>query len=42
MADDNNCYDLHESVFNGDIKRVSSLLRTCDVAKKDKHGMYIQ
>lgn len=38
MADDNNSYELHESVFNGDIRRVSALIRTYDVAKKDKHG----
>ncbi|KAK4316799.1 hypothetical protein Pmani_012057 [Petrolisthes manimaculis] len=38
MADDNNSYELHESVFNGDTRRVSALIRTYDVAKKDKHG----
>ena len=32
---------LHESVFNGDIKQVSKLLRTYDATKKDKHGMFI-
>lgn len=39
MADDNNSYELHESVFNGDTRRVSALIRTYDVSKKDKHGM---
>lgn len=38
MADEKNSYELHESVFNGDIRRVSALIRTYDVAKKDKHG----
>ncbi|XP_027231114.1 ankyrin repeat domain-containing protein 13C [Penaeus vannamei] len=38
MADEKNSYELHQSVFNGDIRRVSALIRTYDVAKKDKHG----
>lgn len=45
MADDknsselqNNDEKLHECVFNGDIRRVSALVRSCDVSKKDKHG----
>nr|CAD7572179.1 unnamed protein product [Timema californicum] len=29
---------LHECVFSGDVRKLSSLLRTNDVAKKDKHG----
>ena len=31
-------YELHECVFNGDTKKLSSLLRTHDVTQKDKHG----
>nr|XP_037288194.1 ankyrin repeat domain-containing protein 13C-like [Rhipicephalus microplus] len=31
-------YPLHEKVFVGDVRRVSALLRTHDVAKKDVHG----
>ncbi|XP_066298013.1 ankyrin repeat domain-containing protein 13C-like isoform X1 [Branchiostoma lanceolatum] len=31
-------YPLHYSVFQGDIKRVSALLRTCDVTEQDVHG----
>ncbi|XP_076063246.1 ankyrin repeat domain-containing protein 13C isoform X2 [Oratosquilla oratoria] len=38
MADDENSFELHESVFRGDIRRVSQLIRNHDVAKKDKHG----
>uniref|UniRef100_X1YYW8 Ankyrin repeat domain-containing protein n=1 Tax=Capitella teleta TaxID=283909 RepID=X1YYW8_CAPTE len=36
MAEDK--YPLHESIFRGDLKRVSKLLRTEDIAKKDVHG----
>ena len=36
MDDD---FGLHESVFKGDLKEVSKLLRTHDVSKKDRHGM---
>ena len=32
-------YPLHESIFNGDLARLSKLLRSCDVTKKDIHGM---
>lgn len=35
----NNNYALHQCIFNGDIRRLSKLLRTNDVAAKDKHGM---
>ncbi|XP_064605134.1 ankyrin repeat domain-containing protein 13C-A-like [Liolophura sinensis] len=35
MADQ---FPLHESVFNGDIRKVSQLLRTHDVSQKDSHG----
>ena len=38
MADEEEEYSLHESVFNGEIDKVSKLLQNCDVAKKDKHG----
>ncbi|XP_059151622.1 ankyrin repeat domain-containing protein 13C-like isoform X2 [Physella acuta] len=31
-------YQLHQSVFNGDVKLVSKLIRTCDVSQKDIHG----
>lgn len=33
-------FPLHERVFNGDIKEVSKLLRSRDVAQKDSHGMW--
>lgn len=44
MADDNDsqCFPLHECVFNGDIRKLSQLLRTNDVTKKDKHGLYMK
>lgn len=32
-------YQLHQSVFNGDVKLVSKLIRTCDVSQKDIHGI---
>lgn len=38
MADEQAGYELHESVFRGDVRRVSALTRTCDVARKDRHG----
>lgn len=41
MADeniDNQNFPLHECVFSGNIRKLSQLLRTNDVAKKDKHG----
>lgn len=31
-------YPLHECVFGGDVRKLSSLLRYHDVTKKDKHG----
>ena len=40
MEDGEESYPLHESIFKGDIATVSKLLRTCDVSKKDKHGIY--
>lgn len=40
MADDSNPFALHESVFRGHVRKVSALLRTQDVEKKDKHGEF--
>lgn len=44
MADgkesDSQDFPLHECVFKGDIRKLSQLLRTADVSKKDKHGTY--
>ncbi|KAH7935694.1 hypothetical protein HPB52_012602 [Rhipicephalus sanguineus] len=37
-SEDGSMYPLHEKVFVGDVRRVSALLRTHDVAKKDVHG----
>lgn len=31
-------YPLHEAVFDGNIKKLSQLIRKNDIAKKDKHG----
>lgn len=31
-------FPLHECVFLGDVRKLSSLLRTYDVSRKDKHG----
>lgn len=31
-------FALHQCIFAGDIRRLSQLLRTHDVAAKDKHG----
>ncbi|XP_017781382.1 PREDICTED: ankyrin repeat domain-containing protein 13C [Nicrophorus vespilloides] len=38
MADQNDRYPLHRSVFDNDLKTLSRLLRIHDVAEKDKHG----
>ncbi|KAF2366596.1 Ankyrin repeat-containing domain [Trinorchestia longiramus] len=38
MADAAEDFPLHESVFNGNIEKVTKLLETCDISKKDKHG----
>ncbi|KAF6202202.1 hypothetical protein GE061_004600 [Apolygus lucorum] len=38
MADVQDCFLLHESVFRGDVRKLSALLRTHDVERKDKHG----
>ena len=34
-------FQLHECVFNADIKVLSKLLRSHDVSKKDKHGKHL-
>lgn len=42
--DDDSCNSdclLHKSVFKGDIRKLSQLLRTNDVSRKDKHGNFI-
>lgn len=41
MSLDDDSFPLHICVFNNDIKKLSQLLRTNDVAKKDKHGKWI-
>lgn len=38
MSDFRNKYELHESVFKGDVRKVAALLRTHDVSQKDNHG----
>ncbi|XP_023954986.1 ankyrin repeat domain-containing protein 13C [Bicyclus anynana] len=35
---DDETYPLHECVFGGDVRKLSSLLRFHDVTRKDKHG----
>lgn len=41
MAEVNNSrYPLHECVFKGDLRKLSALLRTEDVERKDVHGKY--
>ncbi|XP_049804732.1 ankyrin repeat domain-containing protein 13C [Schistocerca nitens] len=37
-SDEADSYPLHECVFRGDVRKLSALLRTHDLAKKDKHG----
>ena len=39
MAEEGESYPLHECVFSGDVRKLSALIRTHDVAKRDKHGM---
>lgn len=39
MAEEEESYPLHECVFSGDVRKLSSLIRTHDVTKRDKHGM---
>ena len=41
MAEDVQYCPLHECVFSGDVRKLSALLRLNDVAKKDKHGMFM-
>lgn len=31
-------YPLHKCIFQGDVKALSSLIRTYDIAEKDKQG----
>ncbi|XP_039286008.1 ankyrin repeat domain-containing protein 13C isoform X2 [Nilaparvata lugens] len=38
MSDAEDSYPLHECVFTGDVRKLSALIRTQDVAKRDKHG----
>lgn len=38
MADDDSLCPLHKCIFNGDIRKLSQLLRTNDPSAKDKHG----
>ncbi|XP_075229573.1 ankyrin repeat domain-containing protein 13C-A [Lycorma delicatula] len=38
MAEEEDLCPLHECVFTGDVRKLSALIRTHDVAKKDKHG----
>jgi hypothetical protein len=33
-------YLLHQAVFEGNIKKLSQLIRKNDLAKKDKHGEF--
>lgn len=40
MADSS--FPLHECVYQNDLRRLSSLLRTNDINKKDEHGIYFQ
>lgn len=37
-SEEDDVYPLHESVFIGDVRKLSSLLRNNDVTRKDKHG----
>lgn len=32
-------YPLHKCIFQGDVKTLSSLIRTHDIAEKDKQGL---
>ena len=31
-------YPLHKAVFEGNLRKVSSCLRTCDIEEQDVHG----
>ncbi|KAF9411019.1 hypothetical protein HW555_010065 [Spodoptera exigua] len=37
-SEEEDVYPLHECIFIGDVRKLSSLLRNHDVARKDKHG----
>lgn len=43
MSESTFCEDLplHKCIFNGDIKTLSSLIRTHDLTQKDKQGIKI-
>lgn len=38
MSDNSVNFPIHECIFNGNIKKLSQLIRTNDVTQKDKHG----
>lgn len=40
--DSSNEFPLHKCIFEDDYRKLSHLLRTNDVASKDKHGEQIQ
>lgn len=31
-------YPLHKCIFQGDVKTLNSLIRTCNIAEKDRQG----
>uniref|UniRef100_A0A672LND4 Uncharacterized protein n=2 Tax=Sinocyclocheilus grahami TaxID=75366 RepID=A0A672LND4_SINGR len=37
-GDTDGAYPVHECVFRGDVRRLSSLIRTQNIAQKDLHG----
>lgn len=37
-GDTDGAYPVHECVFRGDVRRLSSLIRTQNIAQKDVHG----
>lgn len=39
MTEEEESFPLHECVFSGDVKEFARMLRTEDLAKKDKHGL---
>lgn len=40
MSDNNFKFELHESVFKNDVRKVAARLRTHDIAQKDVHGAF--
>lgn len=45
VADGGGCpssYPVHECVFKGDVRRLSSLIRTHNIGQKDNHGEFCQ